>query len=219
MIPNIPSYLVKAYEPVSKWDALYLRIRWRLCPYKLVESFLPKRGKILDFGCGYGLLTNLLTINNAYRSALGVDLSSKRIRVAELSAINRNNIAFYSEDINEISETDFDAIVMTDVLHHICDSNVSRLFNILISRLNSNGTIVILDVNKTPFWKYCFTYLIDRVLNPGSRLYYRSIREMRCLLTGFPLIIEKIIRADNELPLSDIIYICKIKSSMISKDR
>lgn len=209
MLNSIPSNILNAYQPASFLDNLYLKMRWRLCPYELIESFTPKNGKILDFGCGYGLLTNLLTLDNKSRTLIGIDTDTERIRKAKRSSINRNNISFHAMNIEKLTESNFDAIVMTDVLHHIHTMDVLRLFTIFIHHLNDQGVIVILDVDRSPFWKYCIAHSIDRLLNPTSSLYYRSVTDMKQLLSIFPLKIEKIIRADKNIPLSDIIYICK----------
>ena len=209
MLPRIPKQVLDTYTPVSIWESFYLRTRWRLCPFERVERLLPKKGKILDFGCGYGLLGNLLTLKGPSRSVVGMDLNKRRIRVAERSIKNRQNITFHYGDIEKLGIGQFDAVVMTDVLHHIDDSNLKILLENVNSRLRSNGILVILDVDKIPFWKFFIAFSIDRLLNPNRRLYFRSMSGIKRLLGPFPLEIENIIHSHKGLPLSDIIYICK----------
>jgi len=209
VLPKIPKQVLEAYKPISIWESFYLRTRWRLCPYERVELLLPEKGKILDFGCGYGLLGNLLTLKCPSRSVVGIDLNKKRIRIAERSAKNRKNITFHYGDIERLEIAQFDAVVMTDVLHHIDDSNLKILLENINSRLRSDGILVILDVDKIPFWKFFVAFSIDRLLNPNEQLYFRSMSDMQRLFKPFPLKIEKIIHSHRGLPLSDIIYICK----------
>jgi len=211
MLAKIPSYILELYRPVSLWESFYLRTRWRLCPYELVESLLPEKGRILDFGCGYGMLTNLLASRSPLRSAFGIDLNKKRIHVAERSVRNRNNITFRCGDIKGLDVAQFDAVVMTDVLHHIDETNIKILLEKISSCLRSEGILAILDVDKTPFWKFCITYVIDKLLNLKTPLHYSGVRRIERLLEKFPLSIEKIIPADQGLPLSDIIYLCRKK--------
>jgi len=212
MVPKIPSRILEVYKPVSLWESFYLRTRWRLCPYELVESLLPEMGRILDFGCGYGMLTNLLALRSPSRSVFGIDLNKKRIHVAQRSASNRNNITFHCGDIEGLEMAQFDAVVMTDVLHHIDDANVEILLEKINSCLRSEGILAILDVDKTPFWKFCITYVIDKLLNPRARLHYYTAQDMERLLRRLRLATEKIIRAHKGLPLSDIIYLCRKRS-------
>lgn len=174
-----------------------------------MESFMPKHGKILDFGCGYGLLSNLLALKGKNRKVIGIDLDNGRIRKAKRSSFNRKNISFHAISLEEFSEKDFDAIVLTDVLHHINDTDVKRLIHDFIERLKENGIIVILDVDKTPFLKYLIAHSVDRILNPVSELHFRSATDMKQVLSSFPIEIEEIIPADKNLPLPDIIYMCR----------
>ena len=206
MLPKIIPEVLEVYEPVSIWESFYLKTRWRLCPYEAVEALIPNALKILDFGCGYGMLANLIAIKKPSRSVVGIDLNCRRIRTAKHSIKNRTNIEFLCAAIEDLEAAQYDAVVMTDVLHHIDDISVKRLLRIVTSLLRDNGVLVILDVDRTPFWKFYITYLIDRVLNPLSPLYYRSIGELRRLLEEFPISIEKTIRSHKGLPLSGVIY-------------
>ena len=209
MLPKIPFDLLNLYHPTSLWELFYLKSRWRLCPYGLIESLLPEKGNFLDFGCGYGILANFLAFKILFRFVVGIDLNKKRIHVAERSVKNRSNITFHYCDIEELEKTPFDAIVMTDVLHHISDIDVKILLQKIILRLSDNGILLILDVDRTPFWKFCLAYSIDRLLNPKSNLQYRFIKDIEKLLEKFPLKIERIIKAHKDLPLSDVIYLCR----------
>lgn len=209
MLSKIPLPILEFYKPLSPWEAFYLRTRWRLCPYELLESFLPKRGKILDFGCGYGLFANLLALRSPDRYLVGIDLNRKRIAVASRSVKNRTNITFQWGDVGDLHSTPFDAVVMTDVLHHIDDSKAGDLLGKINALLHSEGILAVLDVDNRPFWKFLTTYLIDRLLNPGDLLWYRSLNRMTNLLNSSFLRIDTVIRVHKDLPLSDILYLCR----------
>ncbi|MGD2126361.1 MAG: class I SAM-dependent methyltransferase [Desulfobacteraceae bacterium] len=209
MLSKIPPQVLEVYKPLSLWESLYLRMRWRLCPYELVESFLPDTGRILDFGCGYGMLANFSVLQSPKRSAFGIDLNLERIRIAERSSRNRQHITFTHGDIRNLKTAPFDAVVMTDVLHHINDTNVKVLLDKIRMCLVNTGILVVLDIDRRPFWKFFLAYLIDRLLNLDKPLYFRSVQKMRNLMKRSCLHIDKIVPADRGLPLSDIIYVCK----------
>lgn len=206
MLPKIRPEVLEVYNPVSIWESFYLRARWRLCPYESVETLVPKSGKILDLGCGYGMLANLIALKSPSRSVIGIDLNDRRIRTAKRSINDRNNIVFHCLALESIEVSTYDAVVMTDVLHHIDDETVTKLLKTITSLLSDNGVLVILDVDRAPFWKFFITYFIDRLLNPLSQLNYRSIGALRRLIEQFPLNNEKIIQSHKGLPLSDVIY-------------
>jgi 2-polyprenyl-3-methyl-5-hydroxy-6-metoxy-1,4-benzoquinol methylase len=209
MLPKIPLELIELYRPLSLWEAFYLRTRWRLCPFRLVESHLPRRGRILDFGCGYGMLSNYLALRSPDRTVLGIDLNGSRISVALRSVKDRENVQFRCGDMGELQLIHFNAVVMTDVLHHMDDVSVRSLLIKVRECLDREGTLLILDVDMRPLWKFLSTYAIDRFLNLGSPLYYRSSQRMRALLKDSFLPARKFIPANQGLPLSDLIYLCR----------
>ena len=209
MLPRIIPEIIETYAPLSIWESFYLRMRWRLCPYEYVETLLPGSGKILDFGCGYGMLSNLLTLKQPKRIVVGVDLSRRRIRIAKRSVKDRSNISFYCSDIKDLEKGQYDAVVMTDVLHHINDAKVVSLFRLITSFLSDNGSIIILEVGKAPLWKFRFTRVIDQLLNPLDSLHYRSMSELRHLLGNVSVKIENVMPLHKGLPLPDFVYLCK----------
>lgn len=209
MLPKVPPELIDLYRHSSLWEAFYLRTRWRLCPFQLIESHLPRRGKFLDFGCGYGMLSNYLALRSPDRTVLGIDRNASRIRVAIRSLKKRENVQFRCGDVSELQLTHFDAVVMTDVLHHMDDVNIRSLLMKVRECLDQEGILLILDVDMRPFWKFFVTFAIDRFLNLGSPLYYRSSQRMQALLKEFFLPAGNAIPAHRGLPLSDFMYVCR----------
>ena len=205
----IPPPLLDRYRPLSPWESFYLRARWRLCPFALVESHIPLKGRILDFGCGYGMLSNFLSLKSPERRVVGIDLNRERIEVARRSASGHPGVVFQLGDVRDFQGTPFDAVVMTDVLHHIDDKRVQILVRIIRSCLDEEGILVVLDVDRSPLRKFYITYLIDRLLNLTKSLHYRSKALLLHLLAKAGFQVQKVIRADRGLPLSDVIYLCR----------
>jgi SAM-dependent methyltransferase len=209
MLSRIPLQLLDRYSPYSIWESFYLRTRWRLCPFEIVESHVPRKGSILDFGCGYGMLSNFLGLKSPERQVLGIDLSKARIEVAKRSSKGHPEVCFQLGDVRDFQGIPFDAVVMTDVLHHIDGANVCVLLQIIRSCLSDDGTLVVLDVDRSPFRKFYTTYLIDRLLNPSRPLHYRSRDLLIRLLGHSGFWVHQAIPADQGLPLSDVIYLCR----------
>jgi 2-polyprenyl-3-methyl-5-hydroxy-6-metoxy-1,4-benzoquinol methylase len=218
VLSRIPLQLLERYKPLSTWESFYLRTRWRLCPFELVESHVPRRGKVLDFGCGYGMLSNFLSLRSPERQILGIDLSSARIEVAKRSSRGHPEITFQLGDVRDFQGIPFDAVVMTDVLHHIDWDNVRLLLQIIRSCLRDDGILVVLDVDRSPLRKFYTTYLIDRLLNLTQSLHYRSRDLLTVLLGQSGFWVQQAIPADQGLPLSDVIYLCRKASDPSSRE-
>ena len=208
-ISNIPHQILDNYRPLSLWESFYLRVRWRLCPYGLLEPFLPTSGNLLDVGCGYGILANYLVYKRPSRNILGIDSNIKRIQSAQRSVKGRNNLSFHCIPVERLETAQYDAIVITDVLHHIDDINLESLLKIINASLKNGGILAIIDIDRIPLLKFCFTYMIDRLLNPRDQLYYRSVKKMRSLIKKFHLYEKKTIPVHQGLPLSDVMYVYK----------
>ena len=209
MLSRIPLELLERYKPLSAWESFYLRTRWRLCPFETVESHVPRKGSVLDFGCGYGMLSNFLALKGPDRQVLGIDLNKARIEVAVRSSQGHPEVSFQLGDVRDFQGIPFDAVVMTDVLHHIDEDHVRVLLRIIRSCLSDDGTLVVLDVDRTPLRKFYTTYLIDRLLNLTRSLHYRSRPLLTLLLSQSGFWVQRVVPADQDLPLSDVIYLCK----------
>jgi len=201
MIKEIPKKILERYDN----NKLYVRLRWRLCPFELIESLVPKKGTIIDIGCGYGILANLMYLKNKDRKIIGIDSSEKRINIAKRS---NNQIRFLLSKAESFEINNFDAAIMSDFLHHINYGAQDKLLKEVYKRLNKNGTLIIQEICHKPFWKYLTVWIIDRILNPGKGIYYRKEEEIINLLSKIGFRVKKV-RADKDLPLSDIIYLCK----------
>ena len=129
--------------------------------------------------------------------------------VAERSAKGYPEVSFQLGDVRDFQGIPFDAVVMTDVLHHIDDDRVRVLLRIIRSCLSDAGTLVVLDVDRTPLRKFYTTYLIDRLLNLTRSLHYRSKEVLVHLLEGSGFQVRRVVPADQDLPLSDVIYLCR----------
>ena len=89
----------------------------------ITSRFDIKNKKILDIGCGGGILTEQLHKIGA--NVTGVDSSEKSIKIASQHAKDqRLNIQYINESILEISNLDkYDCIVCFEMIEHVSDPN------------------------------------------------------------------------------------------------
>lgn len=100
--------------------------------------------RILDVGCAYGSFAIEFAMRGA--TAVGVDVSDKWLKLAELNARDDANVTFYKCDasarnaIGTLSpHAPFDVVVLNDVLEHIYDT--VGLFQNLRSLASKGGLI------------------------------------------------------------------------------
>ncbi len=206
MQPRIPSSIENQYAFLRWKDRFYLHARWRLCPFLLIEQYIPQRGTIIDVGCGYGMLAHLLA-QKPERTVIGIDASPKRITIAQYSARGKQNLYFEHMKVQDLHLEAYDAIVMSDFLHHIPFHDQETLIQQAKQKLKPDGILIIQDIDKRPTWKYLIAAGLDTLLNWFPYLYYRKKTNFKHLLerNGFDVLT---VNADRGLPLPDVLFIC-----------
>lgn len=208
MLSKIPSQLFRFYSGLGLTVALYARLRWRLCPFKEIEKYVPKEGAIIDIGCGYGLLANFLVLKSVKREVTGIDLSLERIKVAQKTTDNRKKIQFKLMDALDLQLEKYNTVVMSDFLHHINFEAQEELLARCYQNLSTGSFLIIEEVDNRPLWKYWFAIMSDNILNIGERQFFRDHREFQKLLQRIGFLV-KTKKVDEGIPLSDILFICK----------
>ena len=208
MLPPIPKELYRLYSDLKFWERWHVKWRWRLCPFLTLAGHITSSGKIVDIGCGRGLLANYLALTGPSGQVIGIDKQEKRIEAARSSVKGRTNIHFRLQDGLDLKYEEFDVIVMSDFLHHLDYDQQGKLLNHCFRILPERGLLLIEEVGNRPLWKWISHFLIDRFLNFGSKQYYRSSGEWINLmkLMGFGL---EIWPAHKHLPLPDILLVCR----------
>jgi uncharacterized protein len=104
------NYLYKG--PVLEW---YMRIKVRMEKnYALFNEMVPKQGRILDIGCGYGFMTYMLHFVSTQRLITGVDYDEQKIATANHCFSKNENIHFICADILQYALEQYIALPATN---------------------------------------------------------------------------------------------------------
>ena len=116
--------------------------------FKLKENVKPlKKVKILDIGCGGGLLSEPMSRLGA--DVMGIDASDKNIEIAKFHAKKDNlNIKYLCASPEQLNtSTKFDVILNMEIVEHVKD--VDFFLQSCSKLLRKNGIMFVATINKT----------------------------------------------------------------------
>jgi SAM-dependent methyltransferase len=98
------------------------RLRLSLAEERLAIEFGEREARVLDAGCGDGLLTLALARRHPHWNIVGIDLSEELLAGASARALNRGveNVDFRQADLTvELPDGGFDAVLALECLSEI----------------------------------------------------------------------------------------------------
>jgi 2-polyprenyl-3-methyl-5-hydroxy-6-metoxy-1,4-benzoquinol methylase len=132
-------------EQPFKWLAMYVRKN----PVKEKNKTVAKRievtaelcrGKVIEFGCGRGLLTK--KVHDQGLEIIGVDICGKKIIEARSKF---PNIEFIQADVLELhlSMDSFDTVLLPEILEHVPEDTGNTMLNMAWDILKPGGRLIV----------------------------------------------------------------------------
>ena len=137
---------------ISLGTKLFLHLRWWLTPYKRMAAYVPKSGKVLDIGCGHGLLAMEMAISEPNRTVLATDHDVARIDLARQAGKNISNLQFEVSTGSPVADAPkdgkFAAIMMIDFLHYFSPEQQDAMIAKAFANLENGGWLLAREVNQ-----------------------------------------------------------------------
>ena len=206
----LKNYIYKG--PLLEW---YCKIKTGLeNNYQLFESLMPKTGMIVDVGCGYGFLPYMLMYKSKARQILGVDFDEEKIEVADNCVHKTSNMSFKVGDVSQFDFPQADGFIISDVLHYLPEQQQIKVIQHCISKLNTNGVLVIRDADKDLATRQKGTWYTEFMSTnlgfnktSGRQLHFASGTLIKDTVAQFTNVTLEVI--DNTKLTSNIIYVVK----------
>ncbi|MFN3234086.1 MAG: class I SAM-dependent methyltransferase [Gammaproteobacteria bacterium] len=117
-----------------------------------LSQYLPMHASVLDFGCGYGRITNEL-YQSGFEDVKGVDISPKMLERAKNTFPHlEDNLFIYNGETLPFEDDSFDAITAFTVLNAIpTDALLEKIFIEFRRILKKSGIIYLYEFMLTPF--------------------------------------------------------------------
>ena len=137
------------WDPESEFRPLHqinpLRLNW-------INGLVPlAQQRVLDIGCGGGILADSMARQGA--DVLGIDLSTKALKVAQLHALeaqtpNVNYREISAEDLAAESPSTFDVVTCMEMLEHVPDP--ASIVRACAALVKPGGWVFFSTINRNP---------------------------------------------------------------------
>jgi 2-polyprenyl-3-methyl-5-hydroxy-6-metoxy-1,4-benzoquinol methylase len=146
------SAVVALYRDAPLAVRAHVRVRWATCPLRAVAASVPGEGRVLEVGCGHGLLANYLALESGAREVHGIDVDGPKIEAAR-HAGQASGATFASLPPGRLPDGPWDAVAVVDVLYLLADDEQRRLLRACAARLAPGGVLVVKEMSPSPRWK------------------------------------------------------------------
>jgi SAM-dependent methyltransferase len=199
--------LLRLYAFRGPLTRLEYRLRLTICPFEEVARHVPHDASVLELGCGYGMLANLVALDAPSRGVVGIDAEPTRVAVAQRSTRGRANVRFDVGDVTTMALPGADCVAMNDLLHHIPHVQQIPLLEKCYAALPKGGLLLIKDVDKSSLLKYVWNYAHDLIKNRWLPFYCLDTPILVAILqlVGFRVEVQ---RLDAGYPYSHVLYRC-----------
>ncbi|HOI05000.1 MAG TPA: class I SAM-dependent methyltransferase, partial [Candidatus Woesebacteria bacterium] len=124
-------------------DKLFCLLRYITAPFNEMEKMVPKKGKILDIGCGHGLFELILKSKSNKRVITAIDPDSKKIQLAKKIEELFTNLKF-SDSTTNLTNNNYqmDCCILSDVDYLLDGKGKTQILQQAKFNLKNTGTII-----------------------------------------------------------------------------
>ena len=130
--------IAKVYE-ISLFKNINAKMQKKVVQLTNIEY----NSKILDAGCGTGILLEILYAEEKNLNLYGIDISEKMLKIAKKKLGNNANISLQSAEELNFGDKSFDYVFVIDAFHHYADQKTA--INNFHRILKREGKLIIVD--------------------------------------------------------------------------
>jgi 2-polyprenyl-3-methyl-5-hydroxy-6-metoxy-1,4-benzoquinol methylase len=205
---------VHRYRAAPLGARIFVHGRAFLSDLAFVERFVPRKGFVVDLGCGHGLFACLMREASEQRRILGIDLDERKIDVARGAVRDSQWLRFEVGDIIEDQPPRCDAVTIVDVLYLLPFEDQERVLKNAAAALGEGKPLIVKAQERRTDPRYAITYAQEMITvglgftrGGRERFYFPSREEALAMFerAGFVVEVEEMPRR----PYTDVVYLAR----------
>jgi uncharacterized protein (DUF2062 family)/2-polyprenyl-3-methyl-5-hydroxy-6-metoxy-1,4-benzoquinol methylase len=214
---------------ITAWE--FARGKLRNDPaYRQVVTggLLPTHGRLLDIGCGQGLLLALIAAARAAGragtwpaewAAAPVDLEltgiELRPRIARIASEALGDAAsIHQADVRALPVASTEIIALFDVLHLMSAPEQESLLTVLVAALTPGGALLVREADAAGGWRFHAVRFGNRLTaivtrRWRTRFHFRTAAEWHTLLERYDLDVADVRPAGGGTPFANILLVAR----------
>ena len=205
----------RRYARTPRRFRYYARFKYRLDPcYRALCARIPAGARVVDLGCGLGMLAVALAELGGERRILGVDWDSEKIAAGQQAAADLPAVTLQRGDLRQQELPACDVITLIDVLHYYEPAVQTQILQRAASALRPGGQLLIRETDPGRRGAVRLTRFIERLMvrlgwNRGPSVHYRPLPELHSELQALGLVTSQLELAGATHPGNVLICACK----------
>ena len=175
----VASRLYAESRKLTQWRQ---RVRLRICPLERLIEVIPNGSRVLDVGCGDGLLLGLLADGRLISSGIGFDTDRSKVHAARNMAESNGFGELVEFRVHHIASAwpcpndSFDAVLLVDVMHHLPPAVWPGIWSQVAKALRPGGLLIYKDMARKPLGAALANRMHD-LLFSGDWIHYADFDE------------------------------------------
>lgn len=143
------------------------------CPLDALSRALPSEGRILDVGCGHGVVAMHLALASPAREVVGVDIDDGKIAVARRASARGAALGLrtrFDPCARELPAGPWDAVLLVDVLYLLRPGAQREMIARCARLLGPRSTLAVKAIATRPRWKLGLTLSQEHLATRVARI-------------------------------------------------
>ncbi len=211
------------FSSLPRAERFHVRARAFSAPLEAVAARVPPGGRVVEVGCGHGVLSALLALGDTSRTVLGVDPDPRKVRWAAEGPGRLSNFHAEVGTVELLAERQagaFDAAVVCDVLYLLPEERWPEFLRTARRLLRPGGRLLLKEAEGDGSWKHykCLAqeWVMVKLLGrtkAGGGLVLKPRGELEALLRGAGFAVRETVELDAGYTTPHILYVAEAREA------